>query len=266
MNPLTLLKQSADCTCSEADKELARKLLSYSVHVDSLATPEAVLDRLHDITSAALGLNVLLALRFPNNVSDWKSVSLGKNIFLHRSAPRGWWEEWVSRAPQQNPIVYFLARLSLAPYTLSEMYRILEPIGSDRWGIELAMKYGIRDGFICPVGARWVIKFWSLRVLTKIITEPHRIMLFSAASFAAMRLEQLAEIIPESAASYIALTPREIAAIRLLSWGKNYRQIAEALGLSAETVRTHLKKAKEKLGARSQAHIVAQAMRQRVIL
>jgi DNA-binding CsgD family transcriptional regulator len=265
MSPLKLLKPPPDCTCSEADLELGERLLCYSVHVDSLATPEAVLDRLHDITSAALGLNVLLAGRFPNNVSDWKSLSLGKNVFLHHTAPKGWWEEWVRRAPRQNPIAYFLARLSLAPYTLSEMSRLLEPIGTDRWGIELAMKYGIRDAFICPVGARWVIAFWSPRVLTKIITEPHRIMLFSAASFAAIRLEQLASILPEAAGSYIALTPREIAVIRFLSWGKTYRQIAQALGLSAETVRTHLKKAKEKLGARSQAHIVAQAMRQRVI-
>jgi DNA-binding CsgD family transcriptional regulator len=264
MNPLTLLKPPADPACSEADRELARKLLSDSLHVGSLATPETILDRLHNITSAALGLNVLSAGRFPN-VSDWGALNLGKNVFLHHSAPKGWWEEWIARAPQQNPITYFLARMSLAPYTLSEMFRILEPIGTDRWGIELAMKYGIRDAFICPVGARWLLAFWSPRVLTNIITEPRRIMLFSAASFAAIRLERLAGIVPEAAGSYVSLTPREIAIIRLLSWGKTHRQIAEGLGLSAETVRTHLKKAKEKLGARSQAHIVAQAMRQRMI-
>lgn len=266
MNSLTLLKQPADCTCSKADEELARKLLSYSLHVGSLATPETILDRLQRITGAALGLNVLVAGRFPANVSDWESISLGKNVFLHNSAPKGWWEEWLVRAPHENPIIYFLARMSLAPYTLSEMYRILAPIGKDRWGIELAMKCGIRDMFICPVGARWLVVFWSPQVLSKVITEPRRIMLFSAASFAAIRLEQLVEHVAQAPRSYIPITPREIAVIRLLSWGKTHRQIAEALGLAAETVRTHLKKAKEKLGAKSQAHLVAQAMRQRVIL
>ena len=42
---------------------------------------------------------------------------------------------------------------------------MLEPVGIDRWPFELAMKYGMRDGYMCPVGGRWVVAFWSPGVL-----------------------------------------------------------------------------------------------------
>ena len=57
---------------------------------------------------------------------------------------------------------------------------------------ELALKYGMRDGLTCPVGGRWAVAFWSRRVLCNILTQPCRIMIFAAANFAALRLEQLA--------------------------------------------------------------------------
>jgi len=66
-------------------------------------------------------------------------------------------------------------------------------------------------------------------------------------------------------ASPIHLTPRELAVLRLASAGAPQREIAQALGLGEETVRTHLKKAQIKLGARNRTHTVADAMRQNLI-
>jgi hypothetical protein len=43
---------------------------------------------------------------------------------------------------------------------------MFEPVGIDRWAYELALKYGMRDGFICPVGGRWAVAFWSRKVLS----------------------------------------------------------------------------------------------------
>ena len=40
---------------------------------------------------------------------------------------------------------------TLAPYTWTESRRMLEPLGIDRWPYELALKYGMRDGLMCPV-------------------------------------------------------------------------------------------------------------------
>ena len=49
-----------------------------------------------------------------------------------------------------------MARLALAPFTMTETMRMLQPVGLDRWPQELALKYGIRDHLTCPVGGRWV--------------------------------------------------------------------------------------------------------------
>ncbi|MGO8954588.1 MAG: response regulator transcription factor [Rhodomicrobium sp.] len=246
--------------------DLGEKLLTYATDVQSLTTPEAVLNGLHRITSPALKLNLLGAGRLPLEVCNWDAFQLGTTVFVHQSAPKGWWEEWLERAPHHNPAAYFLARLALAPVARTEMLRMLAPIGADRWEFELAMKYGMRDEFICPVGGRWLIILWSARVLTPVLTEPLRIEIFAAASFAAMRLEQLLETRAERHGAYTRLTPRERAVIRLLSLGKSTQEIAEQLGIGEETVRTHLKNLKAKLGVRNQSHAVAQAMRQRLII
>jgi DNA-binding CsgD family transcriptional regulator len=266
MGEVTFLTKAIKPESSEAALKLGAQLLSFSTNLESIEAPDAVLNGLHAITSPALKLNALCAVRFPVNVSDWAAIRPGRNAFLHKNAPKDWWEEWLQRAPNRNPIGYHMARISLAPHTWSEMMRVIAPIGGDRWGIELAMKYGMRDGFMCPIGGRWLVAFWSPRVLTEILTEPLRIMIFSAASFAAMRLEQLVEADPETADAYTRLTPRELAVVRLLSLGNSPREIGETLSLGEETVRTHRKNLKAKLGARSLAHAVAEAMRQRLII
>jgi len=53
------------------------------------------------------------------------------------------------------------------------------------------------------------------------------------------------------------LTLREIDVVRLTADGMTAPEIADDLGISNHTVRTHLRNAMEKLGARSRAHLVA---------
>jgi DNA-binding CsgD family transcriptional regulator len=60
------------------------------------------------------------------------------------------------------------------------------------------------------------------------------------------------------------LTPRQLAVLRCASLGQRVPEIARALGLGAETVRTHMKKARDKLGSHTTAHAVAEAMRWRL--
>jgi len=61
------------------------------------------------------------------------------------------------------------------------------------------------------------------------------------------------------------LTQRELTVLKNASEGRTAHEIARALGLGMETVRSHLKKARAKLGARNSAHAVAEAMRQLLI-
>jgi DNA-binding CsgD family transcriptional regulator len=69
----------------------------------------------------------------------------------------------------------------------------------------------------------------------------------------------------KGAAFRARLTQRELSVLKIASEGRTADEIARALGLGMETVRSHLKKARTKLGARNSAHAVAEAMRQLLI-
>jgi len=115
------------------------------------------------------------------------------------------------------------------------------------------------------VGRRWIVCYWSPQVLSNVLTQPLRIILFAAASFAALRLQQLTGPDPKSIGDRAAVTPRELAVLRLVSLGKRSEEVASQLGIGEETVRSHLKKMQTKLGVRNRAHAVAEAIRQPLI-
>jgi LuxR family quorum sensing-dependent transcriptional regulator len=141
----------------------------------------------------------------------------------------------------------------------------LEPMGIDRWPIELGMKYGIRDALTCPVGGRWFVTYWSAHSLSQRLSAEIRAILFMGATFAAIRLQQLVGSRPTRIGKGTVLTPRELAVLRLASLGHQVKASAQLLQLGEETVRSHLKKAQVKLGARNSNHAVAQAIRLRLI-
>jgi two-component system, NarL family, response regulator len=57
------------------------------------------------------------------------------------------------------------------------------------------------------------------------------------------------------------LTSREVEIVRHVAAGKRSREIAGELHIATSTAQTHLRNAMAKLGARSQAHVVALAMK-----
>jgi LuxR family quorum sensing-dependent transcriptional regulator len=143
--------------------------------------------------------------------------------------------------------------------------QMLDPVGLDRWPYELALRYGMRDALTCSVGRRWLVAYWSPKPFCNALTQPMRIILFAAASFAALRLEQLIAHDPRWLGKKARVTPRELAVLRLVSTGRRTEQIAKALEMGEETVRSHLKKVQSKLGARNRAHAAAEAVRQQLI-
>ena len=66
--------------------------------------------------------------------------------------------------------------------------------------------------------------------------------------------------------SRACLTPREQSLLRHASLGETLQETAKALGLGAETVSSHSKKAQAKLGTRNRTHTVAEAMRDLLIV
>jgi DNA-binding CsgD family transcriptional regulator len=59
----------------------------------------------------------------------------------------------------------------------------------------------------------------------------------------------------------VALTPREIAVLRLVAKGKTSQEIAVALRISEVTAKWHVGNAMRKLGASSRAEAVARALK-----
>jgi LuxR family quorum sensing-dependent transcriptional regulator len=262
----TVTSPSPPGTAGDAHSaDLQTRLLDYASRIEELATTNDVLDRLHEVITKSLPLCVLGAARFPVRDPDWSSMQLGKSVFLRKEAPEGWWEEHQALVRGKFQPTLFLARSSLASYTWTEIRRLFGPIGVDRWEEELALKYGMRDGLTCPVGGRWVVAFWSRRVLTNILMQPARILIFAAANFAALRLEQLTGPDVNQVGARGRLTNRELAVLRSVSTGGQAGDIAKALGLGKETIRTHLKKAENKLGVHNRTHAACEALRQHLI-
>jgi two-component system nitrate/nitrite response regulator NarL len=61
------------------------------------------------------------------------------------------------------------------------------------------------------------------------------------------------------------LTVREVEVLGLLAEGLSHEAIAKRLEIGPETVRTHARKAADRLGARTRTHAVATAIRQRLL-
>jgi len=71
---------------------------------------------------------------------------------------------------------------------------------------------------------------------------------------------QLAERLPQS-----ALTPREIEVLRLVAAGKSNKRVADDLGLSEATVRTHVGNILAKLGADDRTQAATEAIRRGIL-
>jgi len=238
-------------------------LQRFTDQVAKAKTPQAVLDAVDEFASSLMPIRVLGAGRMPILTADWPTIQLGKDVFIHSSAPVGWWEQYAAKAAQGYDPGIMMAKRSLVAYTWTETMQMLEPIGSERWPYELALKYGIRDALTCCVGQRWLIAYWSRQVLTKVLTHPLRLLLIAAAGFAAQQLEHLAGEDPRQTQNPI--TPRELAVLRLASLGRRTDEIAKLLGVGEETVRTHLKKVQAKLVTRNRTHAAAEAVRRQLI-
>jgi LuxR family quorum sensing-dependent transcriptional regulator len=244
---------------------LRRNLVDFTAEVGQYNSPSGVLDALDETIEKDITLMVLAAKRFGVNPRERETLRVGENVFIHKSAPDGWWDEYNALSQRAPAPIITMARHCLAPFTWTECLRMFEPVGIDRWAYELGLKYGIRDGLTCPVGARWVIVYWSRRVLSQTLSPQLRALLFMAANFAAIRLEQIVGPDARRIGKQVTLTPRELSVLRLASNGHRTKRIAQLLELGEETVRSHMKKAQTKLGVKDRLHAVADALRLQLI-
>ena len=104
-------------------------------------------------------------------------------------------------------------------------------------------------------GARgYALKAGSMEELVGAI---HTIV--AGGSYVDPRLDRIL-LSPRATAQVPQLSPREREIMHLMAEGGTAEAIGTALGVSVETVRTHVRNAMDKLGARSRAHLVAKAL------
>ena len=78
---------------SQADAAFASELSQYTNAVEKFDSPEAVLNALHHVTMPTCQMAVLGSLLLPLRWEDLSAIEVGKTVFLHKSAPKGWWGE-----------------------------------------------------------------------------------------------------------------------------------------------------------------------------
>jgi len=86
----------------------------------------------------------------------------------------------------------------------------------------------------------------------------HRLVLFVALSTSRWGRRFRRDVSSESKAG--ALTERELEISRLVALGRSGPEIADELLIAHDTVRTHVRNAMTKVGARSRAQLVAKAV------
>jgi DNA-binding CsgD family transcriptional regulator len=239
-------------------------LLDCCARITECEGPYEVLDRLNESLSGTRKLRVLGAGRLQSTSGHWDRLAVGETLFLHRSVDAKWWRDYLTSARRSHDPVAMLSRVSLAPFTWSESQDMFGLVGADEWVMDLCVKHAMRDVFTCPIGGRWMVSFWSPQILTDALSPATRAALYAAASSAALRLEQLLGPRADGVADQPHLTPRELAVLHWASRGRRIPEIARTLGLGPETVRSHMKNAREKLGSPTTAHAVAEAMRWRL--
>lgn len=110
----------------------------------------------------------------------------------------------------------------------------------------------------------YVLKSASKEELVRAVRAVHAGAGFLQAEVTKPLLRRLAAD-ARSAGSAGTLTLREIEVVELLAQGKSNKGIGQVLGIAEETVKTHLKRLYEKLGAADRAQAVAIALRQQLI-
>jgi PAS domain S-box-containing protein len=125
----------------------------------------------------------------------------------------------------------------------------------EEWAAELAaQEFTAEVGLICADGTI-VVHQWGVTVET--VTGQRRI-LFVALSTSRWGDRFRRTLSDEDGRG--VLSDRERQVVRLVSLGRTGKEIADELDIAHDTVRTHVRNAMMKVGARSRAHLVAKAL------
>ncbi len=118
-----------------------------------------------------------------------------------------------------------------------------------------AVRAGARGYVLKTMDADQLVQAVKLVAAGNMIFDPQVVVALAEELSRAHEREHLADV----------LTSREIEVLQLLAFGKSNKDIAEAMEISPETVKTHLEHIFRKLGTSDRTAAVAEALRRRLI-
>jgi DNA-binding CsgD family transcriptional regulator len=136
------------------------------------------------------------------------------------------------------------------------------PVASpEEWAAALLAGEFTGEVDLLPADGSTVSVQWAATV--EVVTG-HRLVLFVALSTSRWGRRFRRDIRPESESG--ALSGREREIVRLVALGRTGPEIADELHIAHDTVRTHVRNAMTKVGARSRAQLVAKAIGDGLVL
>jgi len=124
-----------------------------------------------------------------------------------------------------------------------------------QWAAELALNHFSGETSIVSADGSMIAVQWG--ATTETVTD-RRMVLFVAMSTSRWGARFRREVAEETAAGELSARERDV--VRLVALGASGPEIADELHIAHNTVRTHVRNAMTKLGARSRAHLVAKAL------
>jgi PAS domain S-box-containing protein len=127
-------------------------------------------------------------------------------------------------------------------------------LSPQEWAAALAVgRFTGRTDLVCASGATVSVQ-WGAEA---VVATDRRLVLFVALSTSRWGSRFRRDAAP-AAGGVLSAPEREI--VELIALGHSGREIAQELHIAHDTVRTHVRNAMGKLGARSRAHLVAKAL------
>jgi PAS domain S-box-containing protein len=130
-------------------------------------------------------------------------------------------------------------------------------VSPQEWAALLAQREFTGEVEMLCAGGATATVLWGAHVET---VTGRRLVLFVALSTARWGRRFRRDPASEGEGEGAALSEREREVVELVALGKTGREIADELHIAHDTVRTHVRNAMEKMGARSRAHLVAKAL------
>jgi LuxR family quorum sensing-dependent transcriptional regulator len=177
---------------------------------------------------------------------------------LARRWPNGWIEHYLSQNYIEADPVFRHSKSALRPFEWSEAK--YDEKSKSAQVMNEAAEFGFASGFCVPTITPYGPFNVAFGGRQSELTREDKGMLHLLAIYAQHRATELISRKVSAVSEVLSLSPREREVLQWCAEGKTSDSIAEALGISTQTVLTHVSGACRKLGTRSRTAAVAKAM------